>query len=255
VELLVMHDLSNTSAPPTPALSDATDLDVTDLDVTVSLVRSHIYEGDQAKKEADKHYVAAGQYLAELKRDHTDGSWTEWEALLKTKVGISTGRASELMQIADGRKTTKEVRASTAKRVAKHREKKSSLRNEDAADAAKSEPPKPPPHTSNVVPLRPADSSTAGENAAVAPAAKTTAAKPITTAAKPRIEMSTGDTACVNSIVNDARNALGQLLGWEEMYPGVLADQLSHPNDTRLVELMRRVLDAVAKTERSPDVD
>ena len=37
--------------------------------------------------------------------------------LLKTKVGLSTGRASELMQLADGRKDLQELRDATAQRV------------------------------------------------------------------------------------------------------------------------------------------
>src|SRR5262249_15435330 len=61
------------------------------------------------------------------------GGWREWERLLKTKIGISTGRASELMQIADGRKTTEQIRAETNKRKIEHR-KASSFRNEESAD-------------------------------------------------------------------------------------------------------------------------
>jgi hypothetical protein len=75
----------------------------------VRTIKAHIDKGqqakdrsDQAKDKSDQHFTAAGQYLKVLKAEHTS-SWAEWEELLKTQIGISTGRASELMQIADGR--------------------------------------------------------------------------------------------------------------------------------------------------------
>jgi hypothetical protein len=55
--------------------------------------------------------------LKTLKAAHT-GTWDEWETLLKTEIGIGKSRASELMQISDGTKTLKRVRADTAKRTA-----------------------------------------------------------------------------------------------------------------------------------------
>jgi hypothetical protein len=76
----------------------------------ISRIKAHIAAGDKATQKANDHYISAGQHLATLKREHA-GSWAEWEALLKSKVGVSTGRASELMQIADGRKTLAELRA------------------------------------------------------------------------------------------------------------------------------------------------
>ena len=63
-------------------------------------IKAHIAKGDKAVEKADEHYKAAGIYLKELKAEHAD-TWAKWETLLKTKIGISTGRASELMQVAD----------------------------------------------------------------------------------------------------------------------------------------------------------
>jgi hypothetical protein len=84
------------------------------------LVRAHIAKGDKAKTKADDHYIAAGLVLADLKAEHT-GTWEEWEVKVKEQAGIGKSRASELMQIADGRKTPDEVRADTSHRQQEHR--------------------------------------------------------------------------------------------------------------------------------------
>jgi hypothetical protein len=94
----------------------------------ISTIKAHIAKGDKAAEKAEQHYIAAGQYLARLKKEHA-GNWSEWEALLKA-IDISTGRASELMQIADGRKTLDQVRADTNRRKIEHR-KVPSFRNEE----------------------------------------------------------------------------------------------------------------------------
>src|SRR5262245_37108455 len=60
-----------------------------------SLIKAHIAKGDKAKEKADQHYIAAGQHLKTLKARHA-GTWTEWEALLKEKIGIGKSRASEV---------------------------------------------------------------------------------------------------------------------------------------------------------------
>jgi hypothetical protein len=93
----------------------------------IKTIKTHIEKGDKAKDKAEQHYIAAGQHLKQLKEQH-DGSWAEWEALLKERVGIGKSRASELMQIADGRKAVEQVREDGAKRVREHRES-SPLRN------------------------------------------------------------------------------------------------------------------------------
>jgi hypothetical protein len=99
----------------------------------ISAIKTHIAAGDKLASKADDHYISAGQYLAQLKKEHA-GNWAEWEELLKTKVGISTGRASELMQIANGTKTVGEVRAVKAESMKRLRARGSSLRGEESAD-------------------------------------------------------------------------------------------------------------------------
>jgi len=100
----------------------------------IQTIKAHIAKGDKAKDKAEQHYIAAGQHLKTLKASH-GGSWAEWEELLKTKIGIGKSRASELMRIADGRKTVEQVRADTAERTAKTRALQSSpLRSGENAD-------------------------------------------------------------------------------------------------------------------------
>ena len=70
----------------------------------IKTIRTVVEKGDKAKEKAEQYYIAAGQHLKTLKEQHT-GTWTEWETLIKEKIGIGKSRASELMQIADGRKT------------------------------------------------------------------------------------------------------------------------------------------------------
>jgi hypothetical protein len=98
-------------------------------------IKAHIARGDKATQKGQDHYISAGQYLAQLKKAHV-GTWTQWEELLKTKVGISTGRASELMQIGDGRKTVAQVRAGKAASV-KQLRARASLRSEGQARKAR----------------------------------------------------------------------------------------------------------------------
>src|SRR5262249_29403369 len=71
-----------------------------------------------------------------LKAKHS-GTWDEWETLLKDKVGIGKSRASELMAIADGRKTVEGVRAAdAAKRKRLRNERRSPGRPGEKAEAA-----------------------------------------------------------------------------------------------------------------------
>jgi hypothetical protein len=100
----------------------------------IKTIRAHIAAGDRAAQKSSDHYIAAGQHLKTLKANH-GGTWTEWEALLRDKVGIGKSRASELMAIADGRKTVEQVQDQTNVRKLKHRK---SLRSgtEDADDDA-----------------------------------------------------------------------------------------------------------------------
>ena len=106
----------------------------------IQTIKAHIIKGDKAKDKAEQHYIAAGQHLKTLKASH-GGSWAEWEELLKTKIGIGKSRASELMRIADGRKTVEQVRADTAERTAKTRALQSSpLRSGENADDPETSP-------------------------------------------------------------------------------------------------------------------
>ena len=91
-------------------------------------IKAHISKGDQAKDRAEQHYISAGQHLKTLKKQHDTegGSWTEWTELLKSECNLSTGRASELMQIADGRTSQKKIRAKDSARKKLARDKKSS---------------------------------------------------------------------------------------------------------------------------------
>jgi len=89
----------------------------------VRYVKAHVKQGekaqeraDQARDKAEQHFIAAGTYLKTLKITYAP-TWQQWETVLKVKVKLSTGRASELMQLADGRKSLQEVRDATAARV------------------------------------------------------------------------------------------------------------------------------------------
>ena len=87
-------------------------------------IRAHVRQGekakeraDQARKKTEQHFVAAGIYLTTLKVNYAP-TWQQWETILKVKVHLSTGRASELMQIASGKKSLQEIRDNDAE---KHR--------------------------------------------------------------------------------------------------------------------------------------
>jgi hypothetical protein len=99
----------------------------------IKTIKAHIAKGDKAAEKSEQHYIAAGQHLKTLKAQHddADGTWAEWEALLKDKIGIGRSRASELMQIADGRKTVEQVRAGTAERMRQLRDRSPSRDGEE----------------------------------------------------------------------------------------------------------------------------
>jgi hypothetical protein len=96
----------------------------------IDAIKAHIARGDKAVEKAEQHYISAGQHLVTLKKQHK-GNWADWEKLLKTKIDMSAGRASELMQIADGRKTFAQVRADNAGRNKQLRDRRSSSRDEE----------------------------------------------------------------------------------------------------------------------------
>jgi hypothetical protein len=71
----------------------------------------------RAGRSPDPFYRAAGQLLVRLRRGR---SFAEWEALVKTDCGISSSRASELVQIAGG-KSPSRVRFEAKTRAKKSR--------------------------------------------------------------------------------------------------------------------------------------
>src|SRR5262249_23793696 len=82
----------------------------------VRTIKAHIAKGDKAKDKAEQHYIAAGQYLKQLKDDCPDQK--TFLEKVEREIGISKSRTYQLLQIGDGRKTIAEVRADTAKRTA-----------------------------------------------------------------------------------------------------------------------------------------
>jgi hypothetical protein len=84
----------------------------------IKTIKAHIAKGDRCKEQSEHHYIAAGQHLITLKAEHK-GSWSEWEELIKSKIGIGKSRASELMQIADGSKTAESVASDRRERQRK----------------------------------------------------------------------------------------------------------------------------------------
>jgi|SRR5262245_28619158 len=98
----------------------------------IKTIKAHIARGDKAKDKAEQHYIAAGQYLKQLKDDCPDQK-TFLEKVEK-EIGIGKSRAYELIQIGDGRKTLDEIRADTAKRVAKHEQSCPLANGQNAGD-------------------------------------------------------------------------------------------------------------------------
>jgi hypothetical protein len=78
-------------------------------------IKELVARGDRAKQRSEDFYIAAGQHLNNLKNNYTT-NWAEWESLLKSRIGLSTGRASELMAIASGRTSQEKIRAADATR-------------------------------------------------------------------------------------------------------------------------------------------
>jgi hypothetical protein len=101
----------------------------------IERIKAHVRQGQQAKERAhrntrkcEEHFFAAGKYLLELKESLEPG-WKSWEQCLQRAVKMSTGRASELMQLADGRKDLQQLRDEKAQSVARLRARSSSLQS------------------------------------------------------------------------------------------------------------------------------
>jgi hypothetical protein len=106
-------------AATTQAIGDGTTQALTFEATRLALtIKTLLEKGDKAAEKAEQFYIAAGQHLKTLKSQHDDagGTWAQWESLLRDKIGIGKSRASELMQIADGRKTVESVRATDAEK-------------------------------------------------------------------------------------------------------------------------------------------
>jgi ClpX C4-type zinc finger protein len=95
------------------------DLEIPSADQRWKLVRAHIAKGDKAKDKAEQHYIAAGQYLKQLKADCPDQKI--FLEKVEREIGIGKSRTYELLQIGDGRKTVEQIRADTGERTAKTR--------------------------------------------------------------------------------------------------------------------------------------
>jgi hypothetical protein len=93
-------------------------------------IKEAVARGDRAKVRAENFYITAGQHLKTLKDNYT-ASWAEWEETLRVRCNLSASRASDLMAIADGRKTVKQVRSDTAQRMRQLRRRQSSSTSRD----------------------------------------------------------------------------------------------------------------------------
>ena len=100
----------------------------------IKKIKVCIEKGDKANDKAEQYYTAAGIHLKTLKKKAPNQA--AWEQLIKSRCGLSTSRAYELIQIADGRKTVAELRLGTAARMRKHRSRPSRDGQNKAAERA-----------------------------------------------------------------------------------------------------------------------
>jgi hypothetical protein len=89
------------------------------IDQRIKEIQELVKKGDKAKDKAEQYYATAGLHLKSLREDSP--SKAAWENLIKSKCGLGTSRAYELIQIADNRKTVTEVRSVKAERMRKLR--------------------------------------------------------------------------------------------------------------------------------------
>ena len=104
------------------------------IDQRIKEIQELVKKGDKAKDKAEQYYTAAGIHLKTLKKKAPNQA--AWEQLIKSRCGLSTSRAYELIQIADGRKTVAELRLGTAARMRKHRSRPSRDGQNKAAERA-----------------------------------------------------------------------------------------------------------------------
>lgn len=92
-------------------------------------IKTYISKGDHAKEKAEQYYISAGQHLHALRE--TCSSKKSWEEVLRKRCDLSTGRASELMQIADGRKSLSGLREEKAKSMKRLRSQRGEHQDEE----------------------------------------------------------------------------------------------------------------------------
>jgi hypothetical protein len=116
-----MSDIE-TKTPAGQALSSSADADyeasLSRLDLTKK-ISVLIEKGDRAAKKAEEFYIAAGQYIKEVKHRWADN----WLEIIERDCGLGRSRAYEVLAIADGRTTVEKVRADNAESKRLSREK------------------------------------------------------------------------------------------------------------------------------------
>lgn len=111
------------------------------LDALAGTIKAHIAAGDKAIDKAEQHYKAAGIHLKEA-RDRAKEEGIVFSAFLAGQCNIGRSRAYELIAIADGTKTLKEVREKANDRKMKHRERGDRpFRNGQVADIVQEKQP------------------------------------------------------------------------------------------------------------------
>jgi hypothetical protein len=91
-----------------------------------------ISKGDHATKKAEQFYISAGLNLKKLKARKPDS--IAWGKFVRDTCGLGQARADELIRIADGKTTVDEVRAATAARMRKSRQRSMSRDTDEADD-------------------------------------------------------------------------------------------------------------------------
>jgi hypothetical protein len=84
-------------------------------------IAAHLEKARKYDDKAKQHFTAIGEYLARAKQACDDGGFNAFREKFCPDLGRS--RTFELLQIAREKKSVEEIRASTRKRVAKHRAK------------------------------------------------------------------------------------------------------------------------------------
>src|SRR5262249_893540 len=99
-----------------------------------STIKAHLDKAGKGERKAQDHFIAGGKHLKTRKDSH-GGPRAGREALLKEKIEISTCRAAELIQLADGGKTVDQIRDAKAESVRQVRAR-ASLRSEETKEPA-----------------------------------------------------------------------------------------------------------------------